>query len=137
MFPQYAFDRISGDIGFTEGRQSYDEYGRPLYDTYVNPTNPTGGRQSRSDSGYLSGPEIAALINEYIDAGFSDKEARELISQQTGRSGSNWRTPQNMLANAVMTGNTMPTQRKYGGYTKKYGGTVIDYGALPLYFFED
>ena len=136
MFPQYAFDRISGDIDFTNGRQAYDEFGNPMFDPYVNPTNPTG-RQSRSDSGYLSGAEIAALKKEYIDAGFTDKEAIELISQQTGRSGSNWRTPQNMLANAVMTGNTIPTQRKYGGYTKQYGGTVIDYGALPLYFFED
>ena len=136
MFPQYEFDRISGNVYFTDGRQSYDEFGRPLFDPYVNPTNPTG-RGSRSDSGYLSAAELAALKKEYIDAGFSDKEAVELIKEQAGRSSSNWRTPQNMLANAVLTGNTMPSQRKYGGYMKQYGGTVFNFGALPLYFFED
>ena len=136
MFPQYAFDRISGDIGFTEGRQAYDEYGNRLYDPYINPMGSTG-RSSSSGSGYLTGAELAALKKEYIDAGFTDKEAIELINQQTGRASSNSRSPQNTVANAVMTGSTMPQNVKYGGYKKQYGGTVIDFGALPLYFFED
>jgi hypothetical protein len=136
MFPQYAFDRISGDVGFTEGRQAYDEYGNRLYDPYINPMGSTG-KSSSSGSGYLTGAELAALKKEYIDAGFTDKEAIELINQQTGRASSNSRSPQNTVANAVMTGSTMPQNVKYGGYKKQYGGTVIDFGALPLYFFED
>jgi hypothetical protein len=135
MFPQYAFNRISGDIGFTEGRQAYDEYGRPLYDTYVNPMGSTGRSSSGLNSGYLSPAELAALKKQYIESGFNDKEAIELIKEQLGRSTSG--RSQNTFANAVVSGNTMPQKAKYGGYKKQYGGIVVDFGALPLYFFED
>ena len=49
--------------------------------------------------------------------------------------------PQNQFANAMALGQTLPsemTSNKYGGRIKKqYGGQIFDFGALPLYFFED
>ena len=134
MFPQYGFDRMTGDIAFAGGREAYDAQGNPLYDTYV---NPFGSTDKSSGSGYLSGTELATLKKQYIDAGFSEQQAIDLIKEQTGRASSS-RTRQNSVANAVVSGQTLPQQiGRYGGYMKQYGGTVFDFGALPLYFFED
>lgn len=136
MFPQTGFDRMTGDIAFAGGREAYDENGNPLYDTYVNPFGSTD-KSLDSNSGYLTGAQLAALKADYIKSGLTEEQAMEVIKQQTGRSSSNSRS-QNSVANAVVSGQTLPQQgARYGGYMKQYGGTVFDFGALPLYFFED
>jgi hypothetical protein len=136
MFPQYEFDRMSGNVAFTKGRQAYDKYGRPVYDPYQNPFDPN---DTSSGNGYMTGAQMAAMKKDYIDNGMNAVDAQEAVMRQLGRSSSGAGSSQRAnMRNIVASGQAMPQRiGKYGGYMKKYGGTVVDFGALPLYFFED
>ena len=136
MYPQYEFDRMSGNVAFTQGRPSYDKYGRPLYDPYQNPFDPN---DTASGSGYMTGKQFAAMKQDYIDNGMDPDKADDAILRQFGKSSSGAGSSQRAnMRNIVASGQAMPQRvGKYGGYMKKYGGTVVDFGALPLYFFED
>jgi len=136
MFPQYAFNRINGNVNFTQGREAYDENGNLLYDPYQNAAYPN---DVASGNGYVTGPQFAAMKKDYMNNGMTSDQAHEAVLRQLGKSGSGTGSSQrNNMRDIVAAGQAIPQRvGKYGGYIKKYGGTVVDFGALPLYFFED
>jgi hypothetical protein len=128
----YDVDRNTGDVTFKDGRQMFDAQGRPVYDTYINPADPTG---KNSKSGYTFEDRVifwkgkGFSASEAIDAANAEVNGKAAVAdtKTAGR-------------NAILSGQALPAPRqsKYGGKVKKqYGGVVFDFGALPLYFFED
>jgi len=130
----YDFDRNTGDVVFKDGRQAYDAQGRPVYDPYINPVNP-------NDTASLSKDTFENRYNYWISKGLSPEDAsRNANAEVNGRAATTDTSKSVAGRNAVISGQALPAPRqsKYGGKVKKqYGGVVFDFGALPLYFFED
>jgi len=128
----YDVDRNTGDVTFKDGRQMFDAQGRPVYDPYINPTDPTG---KNSKSGYTFEDRVIFWKGK----GFSASEAIDAANAEVNGKAAVADT-KNAGRNAILSGQALPAPRqsKYGGKVKKqYGGVVFDFGALPLYFFED
>jgi hypothetical protein len=130
LFPNVGIDSITGDVYFPGGRQAFDAQGREVYDPYINPANP-------NDTSSLSKRNFEERYNYWTSKGLSPEDASRNahyeINKQGAATGSKSDYGQYMAANQ-----TLPQETKYGGRIKKqYGGVVFDFGALPLYFFED
>ncbi len=128
----YDFDRYTGDVTFSGGRPMFDAQGRPVYDPYINPTNP-------NDTSSLSKETFESRFNYWRSKGLSAEDAsRNANAEINGKAAT---LPyQTTGRNAILSGQALPRarQQKYGGKVKKqYGGVVFDFGALPLFFFED
>jgi hypothetical protein len=128
----YDIDRNTGDVTFKDGRQMFDAQGRPVYDPYINPADPTG---KNSKSGYI----FEDRVKYWKSQGFSASDAIDAANAEVNGKAA---VADNKTAgrNAILSGQALPAPRqsKYGGKVKKqYGGVVFDFGALPLYFFED
>lgn len=133
LFPNVGIDSITGDVYFPGGRQMYDAQGRPLYDPYINPTDPYG---KRTKSGY----SFEERVKYWKSQGYSNAEAIDAANSEiNGKAAlSNGSLKNSEFGDYMAAGKTLPQETKYGGKVKKqYGGVVFDFGALPLYFFED
>jgi hypothetical protein len=130
----YDFNRNTGDVVFKGGREAYDAQGRPVYDTYVNPVNP-------NDTASLSKFTFEDRYNFWISKKLSPEDAsRNANAEVNGKAATSETSKSAAGRNAIITGQALPKplSSKYGGKVKKqYGGVVFDFGALPLYFFED
>jgi hypothetical protein len=129
----YDIDRNTGDVTFKDGRQMYDAQGRPVYDPYINPVNP-------NDTASLSKFTFEDRYNHWRSKGLSPEDASRNANAEVNGRAATTETSQSAGRNAILSGQALPAPRqsKYGGKVKKqYGGVVFDFGALPLYFFED
>lgn len=129
----YDFDRNTGDVTFKDGRQMYDAQGRPVYDPYINPVNP-------NDTSSLSKFTFEDRYNHWRSKGLSPEDASRNANAEVNGRAATAETNSTSGRNAVISGQALPRRAsaKYGGKVKKqYGGVVFDFGALPLYFFED
>jgi len=135
LFPNVGIDSNTGDVYFPGGREAYDAQGRSVYDPYINPTS------SNSTNNKYDADDYITLFNKLrtSNPGISDSQIDAAVKYQL--TGKFVEQPQNQFANAMALGQTLPsemTSNKYGGRIKKqYGGQIFDFGALPLYFFED
>lgn len=129
----YDFDRNTGDVTFKDGRQMFDAQGRPVYDTYINPFNP-------NDTASLSKFTFEDRYDHWIKKGLKPEDASRNANAEVNGRAATADTNSTSGRNAVISGQALPKKlsAKYGGKVKKqYGGVVFDFGALPLYFFED
>lgn len=135
LFPNVGIDSNTGDVYFPRGREAFDAQGKPVYDPYINPTS------SNSTNNKYDANDYITLFNKLrtSNPGISDSQIDAAVKYQL--TGKFVEQPQNQFANAMALGQTLPsemTSNKYGGRIKKqYGGQIFDFGALPLYFFED
>lgn len=130
LYPNVMIDSITGDVTQTPGnRQMFDEYGRPVYDPYVNPS----GKSGKSGSSYED------RLNYYMSKGRTFEQAHDAANAEINGASTRTASTDQTKKNQPIITPMIPNYRqvKYGGYIKKYGGVVNDYGALPLYFFED
>ena len=134
LYPNVGIDSIIGDVYFPGGRQMYDAQGRPVYDPYINPSNP-------NDIASLSTKNtFESRYDFWIKKGLSPEDASRNAHYEVNKTADTGTSKNSTYAQAFANGQTTPAARtsKYGGKVKKqYGGVVFDYGALPLYFFED
>ena len=135
LFPNVGIDSNTGDVYFPRGREAFDAQGRRVYDPYINPTG------SNSTNNKYEADDYITLFNKLrtSNPGIPDSQIDAAVKYQL--TGKFVEQPQNQFANAMALGQTLPsemTSNKYGGRIKKqYGGQIFDFGALPLYFFED
>jgi hypothetical protein len=130
LFPNVGIDSITGDVYFPGGRQMYNEKGNYVYDPYINP-------MLSKNTTYNP-----ALINKYYLENLKLKDMTPAVAYQMAKDQvtGTMSDPSNAsYLQAVNAGMTLPQEfQKYGGKIKKqYGGVIFDFGALPLYFFED
>lgn len=132
LFPNVGIDSITGDVYFPGGREAFDAQGKQVYDPYINPAGSGSSNNKYDASDYIT------LFNKLRseNPGISDEQVDAAVKYQL--TGKFVEQPQNMYANAMAAGMTLPQQGRYGGKVKKqYGGVVLEFGALPMYFFED